>query len=399
MAKLGLDDIQLKGRRILVRADFNVPLDETGRLRDDTRIRAALPTIRAILSRGGKAILMSHLGRPKGRVQERLRLAPVAQRLEQLLKQRVVMAPECVGQTVEKTVSQLKEGEVLLLENLRFHPGETSNDEEFSKQLARLGDVYVNDAFGTCHRAHASVVGVTKFFEQRAAGYLVLKELSFLGEALADPERSFIAIFGGAKVSDKIEVMHNLLKRVDGILVGGGMAFTFLKAQGVDVGASLVEDDKVDVARAIIMETESAGVQIFLPLDCMVAREVEQGIETKVVGFDEIPSGWKGVDIGSSTMNLFTKAILGAKTILWNGPMGVFEREPFAAGTEAVARALAKATAEGSVTVVGGGDTVAALSSFGLREKMSHVSTGGGAALQFLEGKELPGIGAITDKS
>jgi len=399
MAKLSIDDIELKGKRVLVRVDFNVPLDEMGQVRDDTRMRAALPTIQAILSKGGNAVLMSHLGRPKGKVDERLRLAPVAQRLGELLQQDVASAPDCVGEQIERMVSQLKGGQVLLLENLRFHPEETSNDALFSEQLARLGDVYVNDAFGTCHRAHASVVGVTKFFDERAAGYLVLNELAFLGRALTDPERPFKAVFGGAKVSDKIGVMQNLLGKVDGILVGGGMAFTFLKAQGVDVGSSLLETEKVDVAKAIMTEAEAAGIQFLLPLDSVVAKDVEEDAETKVVGFDEIPDGWRGLDIGPSTIQLFTDAILNSKTVLWNGPMGVFEVEPFAGGTEAVGHALARATKAGTVTIVGGGDSAAALRAFGLKEKMAHVSTGGGAALEFLEGKELPGIAAITDKA
>ena len=398
MAKLSLDDIEVKGKRVLMRVDFNVPLNDKGRVRDDTRIQAALPTIKTILKKGGKAILMSHLGRPKGVVVDKMRLEPVAERLGQLLKRDVVMAPDCIGEEVGRMVSKLKEGDVLLLENLRFHPEETSNDERFSEQLARWGDVYVNDAFGTCHRAHASVVGVTNFFEKRAAGHLVLKELAFLGEALTDPKRPFIALFGGAKVSDKIGIVQHLLEKVDGVLVGGGMAFTLLKAHDVEVGTSLVEEDKVEVAQTIMMMAESTGVQVLLPLDCVVAREIEEKAETEVAKFDEIPSGWKGLDIGPSTINLFTKAILGAKTVLWNGPMGVFEHEPFAAGTEAVAQALAKATKEGCVTVVGGGDTVAALGAFELKEKVSHVSTGGGAALEFLEGKELPGIAALSEK-
>ncbi|UCE18867.1 MAG: phosphoglycerate kinase [Gemmatimonadota bacterium] len=399
MAKLSVDDIELEGKRAIVRVDFNVPLDEAGNVRDDTRIQAALPTVKTILDRGGKAVLMSHLGRPKGTVVEKMRLAPVAERLGQLLKRRVIMAPDCVGEEVEGMVSEMRQGEVLLLENLRFHPEETTNDDTFSQQLARLGDVYINDAFGTCHRAHASVVGVTRYFEERAAGYLVLKELAFLGEALADPKRPFVAVFGGAKVSDKIGVMHNLIKKVDGILVGGGMAFTFLKAQGVEIGTSIVEEDKIEVAQTIMMVAESSGVQVLLPLDCVIAQEVEERAETQVVKFNEIPSGWKGLDIGPSTASLFKKALLSAKTVLWNGPMGVFEREPFAAGTETVARTLAKVTQEGCVTVVGGGDTVAALRVFELKDRMSHVSTGGGAALEFLEGKELPGIAALTERS
>lgn len=399
MLKLSIDDLEVKGKRVLVRVDFNVPLDETGRVRDDTRIRAALPTISTILERGGRAILMSHLGRPKGKVVEEARLKPVAERLGDMLNKTVNMAPDCLGEEVEKMVSALDEGEVLLLENLRFHQGETANDDGFSQQLARLGDVYVNDAFGTCHRAHASVVGVTEFFDQCAAGYLVQKELTFLGEALADPKRPFIAIFGGAKVSDKIGVMRNLLSKVDALLVGGGMAFTFLKSQGVDVGMSLVEDDKIEVARTIMEETESAGVQLHLPLDCIVASGIEDRAERNEVSITHIPPEWKGLDIGAKTVVNFANTIQDAKTILWNGPMGVFESKPFAGGTEAVAKAVADATEHGTVSIAGGGDTVAALNAFGLKENMSHVSTGGGAALEFLEGKELPGIAALTDRS
>lgn len=399
MAKLSLDDMEVKGKRVLMRVDFNVPLDDSGRVRDDTRIRSVLPTLSAILDRGGKAILMSHLGRPKGKVLEEFSLKPVAERLGELLNTSVGMAPDCIGKEVEEMVATLSTGDILLLENLRFHPGETGNDEAFSRQLARLGDVYVNDAFGTCHRAHASVVGVTQYFEQRAAGYLVQKELSFMGEALADPKQPFVAIFGGAKVSDKIGVVRNLLNRVDVILIGGGMAFTFLKAQGVDVGTSLVEDDKIEVARAIMEEAESAGVQLQLPVDCVVAREIEDTAERAEVSITDMPSEWKGLDIGPKTSQLFLKSIQDAQTILWNGPMGVFERKPFACGTETVARAVAQATDRGAVSIAGGGDTVAALNVFQLMEGMSHVSTGGGAAMEFLEGKELPGIAALTEKA
>jgi phosphoglycerate kinase len=398
MAKLSLDDIELKGKRVLTRVDFNVPLDEMGRVRDDTRIQAALPTVSTVLERGGKAVLMSHLGRPKGKVSDAYRLRPVAEHLSLLLNRKVVMAPDCIGEEVENLALQMRQGEAMLLENLRFHTGETANDEAFSQQLAALGDVYVNDAFGTCHRAHASVVGVTRFFKQCAAGYLIQKELKFMGEALADPERPFIAIFGGAKVSDKIEVLRNLLDRVDGMLVGGGMAFTFLRAEGIDVGASLVEDDKIEVAKAITEEAKAAGVQLRLPLDCIVAQEIEDTAEAKVVDITTMPAEWKGLDIGPKTIQHFTHAIQDAKTILWNGPLGVFEQNPFAGGTKAVARAVAEATDRGAVTIVGGGDTVAALSAFGFKENMSHVSTGGGAAMEFLEGKELPGIAALTEK-
>jgi phosphoglycerate kinase len=395
--KLCVEDLGLKGKRVLVRVDFNVPLDTSGTVRDDTRIRAALPTIEAILSKGGKVILMSHLGRPKGQVKDEYRLAPVAQRLGELLQKQVAMAPDCIGAEVEKMVAGMKDGDILLLENLRFHPEEEKNDEAFSSQLARLGDAYVNDAFGTCHRAHASTVGVTGFFAQRAAGYLVLKELSFLGNALLVPRKPFVTVLGGAKVSDKIGIMRNLLGKVDSFVVGGGMAFTFLRAQGMDVGSSLVEQDKIEVAKAIMDEARIAGVGLHFPVDCVAAETIDKPNMVKHTRVDAIPRGWMGLDIGKESACHFSRVIHEAKTVFWNGPMGVFEQKPFAEGTASVARALAEITRQGAITVAGGGDTIAALGLYDLKGSLSHVSTGGGAAMEFLEGIELPGIAALSE--
>ncbi len=401
MAKLTVRDLELKGKRVLMRVDFNVPLEGED-VRDDTRIRAALPTIRYVLERGGKLILMSHLGRPKGKVVPELSLKPVAGRLSELLGKPVRMAPDCVGPEVEKMVDELKEGDVLLLENLRFHPEEEKNDPEFSKKLAALGDLYVNDAFGTAHRAHASTEGVTHYFSQCAAGFLMEKELEFLGMVLEDPKRPFVAILGGAKVSDKIGVIRNLLGRVDALLIGGGMSYTFFKAKGWEVGKSLLEEDKVSLASELMEEAERKGVRLVLPVDNVVTDfldfEGRKYGKTQVVLSDRIPSGWEGVDIGPETVRKFREEVLGARTVFWNGPMGVFEIDEFAKGTEEVAKALAEATEKGAVTVVGGGDSAAAVRKAGLEEKVSHVSTGGGASLEFVEGRELPGVKALTDK-
>lgn len=398
MAKLTIDDLELAGKRVLVRVDFNVPLDEHGRITDDTRILKSLPTVRKILTEGGKAILMSHLGRPKGQVVESLRLRPVAERLGQLLGQEVKMAPDCISQGVRAMVETLGEGGCLLLENLRFHPEEEANDPDFSRELASLGDLYVNDAFGTAHRAHASTVGATRFFEQRAAGYLMARELEYLGRALEDPQKPFVALLGGAKISGKIELIHNLLDRVDTILIGGGMAFTFFKAQGLEVGDSLLEEDRIGLAGQTLQEAQRRGVELLLPVDCVVADRFAPDANIQVVKQTEIPSGWQALDIGPRTVKLFSSCLRGARTVLWNGPMGVFELEPFARGTEALARALAQVTEAGAVTIIGGGDSAAAVAKLGLKDKMSHVSTGGGASLEFLSGKELPGVVALTDK-
>jgi len=393
MAKLSVEDLDLKDKRVLMRADFNVPLKE-GKITDDTRIKAALPTVRYILEKGASLILMSHLGRPKGRVVEEMRLDPVARRLEELLGRKVLKLDDCVGEKVKKQVEEMKPGEVILLENVRFHKEETNNDPQFSRELASLGDVFVNDAFGTAHRAHASTVGVAKFLPA-AAGFLMKKELEVLGELLTKPETPFVAILGGAKVSDKIGVLRSLLKRCQDILIGGGMAYTFLRAKGIPTGKSLCEEDKIDEARRIMEEASSQGCKIFLPVDHIVASKPEKEVQTKEVAQDKIPSDWIALDIGPKTVQLFKEAIQRARTIFWNGPMGMFEIDDFAKGTEAIARMLAESSA---TTVVGGGDSVAALRKMGLEKKMSHVSTGGGASLEFLEGKTLPGVEALSEK-
>ena len=397
MNKLTIDDLKLKDRRILVRVDFNVPLNEKKEVADDTRIVESLPTIKKILAEGGKAILMSHLGRPKGK-DPNLSLAPVAKRLEKLLGKPVKFVDDCIGEKVEKAVSELKSGECLLLENLRFYPQEEKNDPEFAKSLAKLGDAYVNDAFGTAHRAHASTEGVTKYFKECAAGYLMQKELKYLSMALSQPKRPFVAILGGSKISGKIDVIKNLMDKVDTLLIGGGMAFTFYKALGKEIGSSLVETDKVELAKEILQEAGRKKVDLELPLDFVIAPEAKEDAVTKVVDKDNIPAGWKGLDIGPKTEELFKQKIEKANTVVWNGPMGVFEVDKFAKGTMAVAKELAEVTRRNAVTIVGGGDSVAALAKANLQKKMTHVSTGGGASLEFLEGKTLPGIAALTDK-
>ncbi len=398
MAKLTLDDVDVSGKRVLMRVDFNVPIGEDGKVADDLRIRAALPSIKKVLESGGSLVLMSHLGRPKGKWNEKYSLKPVAERLSELLGKPVKMAPDCIGPEVEKMAQELKPGEVLLLENVRFHAGEEANDPEFAKQLAKLGDVYVNDAFGTAHRAHASTVGVTKYFDVCAAGYLMQKELEYLGKAVGEPERPYVAIMGGAKISGKIDVIQNLLPKVDALLIGGGMAYTFFKAEGYSIGNSLLEEDRIEVAKQVMADAEAKGVELLLPLDNVVAKEVSEDAETQVTADENVPEGWIGVDIGPKTIERFREKILAAKTIVWNGPMGVFEKEPFAKGTFAIAQALADATAKGAITVVGGGDSAAAIKKAGLADKVSHVSTGGGASLEFLAGLTLPGVAALTDK-
>lgn len=392
-----IDDLKLKDRRILVRVDFNVPLNEKKEVADDTRIVESLPTIKKILAEGGKAILMSHLGRPKGK-DPNLSLAPVAKRLEKLLGKTVKFVDDCIGEKVEKAVSELKSGECLLLENLRFYPQEEKNDPEFAKSLAKLGDAYVNDAFGTAHRAHASTEGVTKYFKECAAGYLMQKELKYLSMALSQPKRPFVAILGGSKISGKIDVIKNLMDKVDTLLIGGGMAFTFYKALGKEIGSSLVETDKVELAKEILQEADKKKIDLELPLDFVIASEAKEDAVTKVVDKDNIPAGWKGLDIGPKTGELFKQKIEKANTVIWNGPMGVFEVDKFAKGTMEVAKELAEITRKNAVTIVGGGDSVAALAKANLQKKMTHVSTGGGASLEFLEGKTLPGIAALTDK-
>jgi phosphoglycerate kinase len=391
VAKKTVRDIAVKGKCVLVRVDFNVPL-ENGEVADDTRIRAVLPTIRYLLDRGAAVILMSHLGRPKGLVQEDLRLDPVGRRLSELLGQEVAKVDDCVGPEVERATKSLQPGQVLLLENLRFHPQEEENDQGFARQLASLADVYVNDAFGTAHRAHASTTGVTEYLPS-VAGLLMERELQMLGDALANPTRPFVAVLGGAKVSDKIGVIRNLLSKVDLLLVGGGMANTFLKAQGHQVGESLVEDDSLALAKDILAQ---AGGKLVLPVDVVVADAFAYDANTQIVGVEQVPPGWRILDIGPRTVGLFEDRLRSAGTVVWNGPMGVFEFPRFAAGTTALASSLASAPA---TTIVGGGDSIAALQQAGLAEKMTHVSTGGGASLEFLEGKVLPGVEALEDRT
>jgi len=392
MAKLTIEDLDVAGKRVLMRVDFNVPLAE-GEVSDDTRIRAALPSIRYVLERGGSVVLMSHLGRPQGKVVDELRMDPVAQRLQELLGRPVRKMDDCVGPEVEQAAQALGPGEVLLLENLRFHPEERTGDDAFSRQLASLGDLYVNDAFGTAHRAHASVAGVPRYLKA-AAGFLMQKELQYLGEALAQPERPFLAILGGAKVSDKIPVIESLLGKVDALLIGGGMTYTFMKAQGLSIGDSIVEEDRIEVAGDLLQKAAERGVELLLPTDHVVAREVDPQAETQVV-VGEIPAGWKGVDIGPETASLYSRKVASAKTVVWNGPMGIFEIEPFAEGTRRLAEALAQADC---VSIIGGGDSAAAVRKYGLVDRVTHVSTGGGASLEFLEGKELPGVAALSEE-
>lgn len=393
MRKKTIEDIDVEGKKVLVRVDFNVPLDEKGNITDDTRIRAALPTINYLIERGAIVILVSHLGRPKGKVQERLRMDPIAQRLAELLDKEVIKTDDCIGDEPKQAIEDMREGDVLLLENVRFYPGEEANDPEFSKQLAELADVYVNDAFGTAHRAHASTVGVAEFLPA-VSGFLMKKELEYLGKALENPERPFVSILGGAKVSDKIGVIKNLLTKVNYLLIGGGMAFTFLKAKGLEIGRSLLEEDKLSLAGELIKEAEDKGVKLLLPVDVVVAPELKPDAPYKRVKVEEIPPDWMGVDIGKETVEEFSNIIKQAKTVVWNGPMGVFEMEPFAAGTKGIASALAES---GAVTIIGGGDSAAAVEQLGYADKMTHISTGGGASLEFLEGRELPGVKALND--
>ncbi|MCS6925642.1 MAG: phosphoglycerate kinase [Candidatus Binatia bacterium] len=392
MNKKTVRDIAVAGKRVLVRVDFNVPL-ENGRVADDTRIRAALPTIQYLVAQGAKTILCSHLGRPKGKPDPQHSLRPVAERLSQLLQQPVPLAPDCVGPQVEALVAALRPGELVLLENLRFHAEEEANEEGFARALATLAEVYVNDAFGAAHRAHASTAGVAAWLPA-VAGFLMEKELKFLGQALAAPARPFVAILGGAKVSDKIAVIENLLGKVDTLLIGGGMANTFLKAQGREVGDSLVENDKLEVAQTLLHQ---GGSRLVLPIDVVIADRFAADAQRRAVSVDAVPHGWRILDIGPQTVAHFTRALHGARTVVWNGPMGVFELAPFAEGTFAIARALAELP--GATTIVGGGDSAAAAEQAGVAERMTHISTGGGASLEFLEGKVLPGVAVLQDRS
>jgi phosphoglycerate kinase len=398
MGKLTIQDLDLRGKRVFIRVDFNVPLKD-GVVTDDTRIRETLPTLKLAMEKGGRLVLASHLGRPKGGPDAKYSLKPAAKKLEELLGKPVAFATDCVGSDAEAKSKALKDGDVLVLENVRFHPEEEKNDEAFSKQLAALCDgVFVCDAFGSAHRAHASVVGITKFVKQAAAGLLMEKELAYIGKAISNPTRPFAAIIGGAKVSDKIEVVENLMKVADAMLIGGGMAYTFLKAQGLSIGKSLVEEDKLDLARKILSDVKQKNFKLLLPLDNVVTPEFKADGATKIVDVSAIPADQMGLDIGPKTIAAYSAEISKAKTIVWNGPMGVFEMPAFAQGTLAIAQAVAAATTAGATSIVGGGDSVAAIHQSGLAAKISHISTGGGASLEFLGGRKLPGVEALSNK-
>jgi phosphoglycerate kinase len=398
MNKMTIDDIDLKNKKVLVRVDFNVPLDENLHITDDIRITSSLPTINKIIADGGMAILMSHLGRPKGKPNPKYSLLPAAIRLGELLGKQVKLAPDCIGEEVKTMVNAMKPGDVILLENLRFHEEEEKNNPEFAKQLAGLGDVYVNDAFGSAHRAHASTEGLTKYMSVSVAGYLMQKELDYLGGAIDNPVRPYLAILGGAKISGKIDVILNLFNKVDSMIIGGGMAYTFYKAEGKEIGSSLLEAEKIDIAKEVLLKAKTSKMKLLFPVDVVVAEEFKNDSPSEVVSIDNMPSNKMGLDIGPETVKLFRDEILKSKTIVWNGPMGVFEMDNFAKGTNAIAEALVEATKKGAITIIGGGDSAAAIAKAGLENEVSHVSTGGGASLEFLEGKVLPGVAALTDK-
>lgn len=392
MAKKTVRDIDVQNKRVLMRCDFNVPMQD-GKITDDKRIRAALPTIKYLIEKGAKVILMSHLGRPKGKFVDEFRLDLVAERLSELLEKPVTKVNDCIGDEPQAAVDKMQPGDVVLLENVRFYAEEEKNDPEFAKKLASFGDIYVNDAFGTAHRAHASTEGVAKYLPA-VSGFLMEKELQFLGSAVEEPKRPFVAILGGAKVKDKIAVIESLLQKVDTLIIGGGMAYTFLKSKGYEIGNSLLDEERLDFCREVLAKAEEAGVKFLLPVDVVVAKEFAADAEHKVVPADQIPADWEGLDIGPETIELFKSAIAEAGTVVWNGPMGVFEFPAFAKGTNSIAQALAESNA---VTVIGGGDSAAAVEQAGLADKMTHVSTGGGASLEFLEGKVLPGVAALND--
>lgn len=400
LCKKTVDDINVKGQKVLVRCDFNVPLKE-GVITDENRIVAALPTIKKLIADGGKVILCSHLGKPKGEPKPELSLAPVAKRLSELLGKEVIFAADdnVVGDNAKRAVADMKDGDVVLLQNTRYRIEETKNGEEFSRELGSLADIFVNDAFGTAHRAHCSTVGVVSYVKEAVAGYLIGKELKYLGSAVDTPVRPFVTILGGAKVADKLSVIENLLNKADTLIIGGGMAYTFLAAKGYGVGNSLLDKEKIDYCRDMLKKAEEKGVKILLPVDCVIIKEfpspIDAPVETAVVDADKIPEGYEGADIGPKTAELYANAVKSAKTVVWNGPMGVFENPTLAAGTIAVAKSLAQTDA---VTVIGGGDSAAAVNNLGFGDKMTHISTGGGASLEFLEGKELPGIAALDDK-
>ncbi|MFC1539457.1 phosphoglycerate kinase [Candidatus Latescibacterota bacterium] len=395
MAVKSVEELDIESKRIIVRCDFNVPLDENLSITDEKRIIASLPTIKYILNKGAKLILMSHLGRPKGNRVPEMSLAPVAKSLSMHLGLEVELAPDCVGPEVETLVSSMIDGNVILLENLRYHKEETDNDPAFSKQLASLADVYVNDAFGTAHRAHASTEGITHFIKSVGSGYLLKKEIDFLMQAVENPKRPFVAIIGGVKISGKIEVLTSLLEKADVLLVGGGMAYTFFKAMGLEIGKSILEEDKIELASEIMKKADASKCKFLLPVDSIVADSFKNEANTQVVERDAIPSEWQGLDIGTKTVELFVSKIKNAGTIVWNGPLGVFEMDSFSKGTKAIANALAEATSAGAITIIGGGDSAAAIAKFGMEDKFSHISTGGGASLELLEGKILPGVKAL----
>jgi phosphoglycerate kinase len=398
MNKLTIDDLDLRGKRVFIRVDFNVPLKD-GVVTDDTRIRESIPTLRLVVQKGGRLVVASHLGRPKGGPESKYSLLPVSKKLQELIGRPVRFSSDCIGPVPESKSKSLGEGDVLLLENVRFHPEEEKNDETFSKQLAALCDgIFINDAFGSAHRAHASVVGVTRFVKQSAAGLLMEMELAYLGKAVSDPARPFVAILGGAKVSDKIEVVENLMNIADAMLIGGGMAYTFLKAEGEPIGKSLVENDKLDLARRLRTEAQEKKFALLLPVDHVVGAEFKADTATQTVSVSATPDGWMGLDIGPKTIDTFRQKIASAQTIVWNGPMGVFEMPMFAKGTLEIARAVADATTGGATSIVGGGDSVAAIHECGLADRISHISTGGGASLEFLGGRKLPGVEALTEK-